>query len=38
MLLGRHTSPTRAAERAERMLRVQEALNGLDPLTAKCWR
>ena len=32
MLLGRHTSPTQAAQRAERMLRVQEALNGLDPL------
>ena len=30
MLLGRHTSPTQAAQRAERMLRVQEALNGLD--------
>jgi RNA polymerase sigma-70 factor, ECF subfamily len=32
MLLGRHTSPTQAALRAERMLRVQEALNSLDPL------
>jgi RNA polymerase sigma-70 factor (ECF subfamily) len=32
MLLGRHTSPTQAAERAERMLRVQEALNSLDPI------
>src|SRR4051812_28687374 len=32
MLLGRHTSPTQAARRAERMLRVQEALNGLDPI------
>jgi RNA polymerase sigma-70 factor (ECF subfamily) len=32
MLLGRHTSPTQAARRAERMLRVQEALNSLDPL------
>jgi RNA polymerase sigma-70 factor (ECF subfamily) len=30
MLLGRHTSPTQAAQRAERMLRVQEALNSLD--------
>lgn len=30
MLLGRHTSPTRAAERAERLLRVQEALRSLD--------
>jgi RNA polymerase sigma-70 factor (ECF subfamily) len=30
MLLGRHTSPTQAARRAERMLRVQEALNSLD--------
>jgi RNA polymerase sigma-70 factor, ECF subfamily len=32
MLLGRHTSPTQAAERAERLLRVQEALNSLDPM------
>ena len=32
MLLGRHTSPTQAALRAERMLRVQEALNRLDPI------
>ena len=32
MLLGRLTSPTQAAERAERMLRVQEALNSLDPI------
>jgi RNA polymerase sigma-70 factor (ECF subfamily) len=32
MLLGRQTSPTQAAIRAERMLRVQEALNSLDPL------
>jgi RNA polymerase sigma-70 factor (ECF subfamily) len=32
MLLGRHTSPTEAAQRAERMLRVQEALNTLDPI------
>ena len=32
MLLGRHTSPTQAAQRAERMLRVQEALNTLDPI------
>jgi RNA polymerase sigma-70 factor (ECF subfamily) len=31
-LLGRHTSPTQAAVRAERMLRIQEALNTLDPL------
>ncbi len=31
-LLGRHTSPTQAALRAERLLRLQEALNGLDPL------
>ena len=29
-LLGRHTSPTQAAVRAERVLRVQEALNSLD--------
>jgi RNA polymerase sigma-70 factor (ECF subfamily) len=32
MLLGRHNSPTQAAQRAERMLRVQEALNSLDPI------
>jgi RNA polymerase sigma-70 factor (ECF subfamily) len=31
-LLGRETSPTRAAARAERLLRVQEALNALDPV------
>src|SRR5215469_3663646 len=31
-LLGKHTSPTQAAVRAERMLRLQEALNTLDPL------
>jgi RNA polymerase sigma-70 factor (ECF subfamily) len=31
-LLGRHTSPTQAALRAERILRVQEALNALDPM------
>jgi RNA polymerase sigma-70 factor (ECF subfamily) len=32
MLLGQHTSPTQAALRAERMLRVQEAVNSLDPV------
>jgi RNA polymerase sigma-70 factor (ECF subfamily) len=32
MLLGRQTSPTQAAERAERMLQVQEAPNSLDPI------
>jgi RNA polymerase sigma-70 factor (ECF subfamily) len=32
MLLGRHTPPTQAAQRAERILRVQEALNSLDPI------
>src|SRR5262245_1702428 len=32
MLLGRHTSPTQAAQRAGRMIRVQEALNTLDPI------
>ena len=32
MLLGKHTSPTQAAVRAERMLRIQEALNTLDPI------
>src|SRR5919201_643798 len=31
-LLGQHTSPTQAATRAERMLRLQEALNTLDPM------
>jgi RNA polymerase sigma-70 factor, ECF subfamily len=31
-LLGRLTSPTQAAIRAERQLRLQEALNGMDPL------
>lgn len=30
MLLGRLTSPTQAAQRAEKLLRVQEALNGLE--------
>src|SRR5215468_3477097 len=30
-LLGKHTSPTQAAVRAERALRLQEALNSLDP-------
>jgi RNA polymerase sigma-70 factor (ECF subfamily) len=31
-LLGKYTSPTQAAVRAERILRVQEALNNLDPV------
>jgi RNA polymerase sigma-70 factor (ECF subfamily) len=31
-LLGRQTSPTQAAVRAERLLRLQEALNALDPI------
>lgn len=31
-LLGQHTSPTQAAVRAERMLRLQEALNTLEPM------
>jgi RNA polymerase sigma-70 factor (ECF subfamily) len=31
-LLGKHTSPTQAVVRAERMLRLQEALNSLDPI------
>src|SRR5262249_26899536 len=31
-LLGKHTSPTQAAVRAERMLRLQEALNTLDTM------
>jgi RNA polymerase sigma-70 factor (ECF subfamily) len=32
MLLGRLTSPSRAAMRAEMQRRLQEALNGMDPL------
>jgi RNA polymerase sigma-70 factor (ECF subfamily) len=32
MLVGRLTSPSNAAIRAERILRVQEAINSLDPL------
>lgn len=31
-LLGKHTSPTQAAIRAERLLRLQDALNSLDPI------
>jgi RNA polymerase sigma-70 factor, ECF subfamily len=31
-LLGRLTSPTQAAIRAEQQLRLQEALNGMDPI------
>ena len=31
-LLGQHTSPTEAAVRAERLLRIQEALNSLEPI------
>lgn len=31
-LLGRHTSPTEAAVRAEQMLQLQEAINALDPI------
>ncbi len=31
-LLGQHTSPTEAAVRAERAVRLQEALNSIDPL------
>jgi RNA polymerase sigma-70 factor (ECF subfamily) len=31
-LMGKHTSPTEAAARAERLLRLQQALNGMDPL------
>jgi RNA polymerase sigma-70 factor, ECF subfamily len=31
-LLGKHTSPAQAAVRAERILRLQEALNALDPM------
>lgn len=32
MLLGRNTSPTQAVVRAERLLRIQEGLNTLDPI------
>ena len=32
MLLGRLTTPTQAAQRAERLLRIQEALNSLEPI------
>ncbi|MBY0458673.1 MAG: sigma-70 family RNA polymerase sigma factor [Gemmataceae bacterium] len=32
LLLGRLTSPTQAAIRAERQVRLQEALNGMDPV------
>ncbi len=32
LLLGRLTSPTQAAIRAERQLKLQEALNGMDEL------
>jgi RNA polymerase sigma-70 factor (ECF subfamily) len=32
LLLGRLTSPTRAARRAEMQLRLQEALNAMDPI------
>jgi RNA polymerase sigma-70 factor (ECF subfamily) len=31
-LLGKHTSPTQAAVRAERLMRLQEAINALDPI------
>jgi RNA polymerase sigma-70 factor (ECF subfamily) len=31
-LMGKHTSPTQAAVRAERMMRLQEALNALDSI------
>jgi RNA polymerase sigma-70 factor, ECF subfamily len=31
-LMGQHTSPTQAAVRAERMLRLQDAVNRLEPL------
>jgi RNA polymerase sigma-70 factor (ECF subfamily) len=32
MLLGRLTSPTLAARRAEMQLKLQEVVNGMDPL------
>jgi RNA polymerase sigma-70 factor (ECF subfamily) len=31
-LLGRHTSPSQAAVRAELQIRIQEALNGMEPI------
>jgi RNA polymerase sigma-70 factor (ECF subfamily) len=31
-LLGKHTSPTQAAVRAERLIRLEEAINALDPI------
>lgn len=31
-LLGHHTSPSQAAVRAELQIRIQEALNGMDPI------
>jgi RNA polymerase sigma-70 factor (ECF subfamily) len=31
-LLGKHTSPTQAAVRAERLMRLQEAINSLEPI------
>ena len=31
-LLGKHTSPTQAVLRAERLIRLQEAINALDPI------
>jgi RNA polymerase sigma-70 factor (ECF subfamily) len=31
-LLGKHTSPTQAAVRAERLMRLQDALNTMDPV------
>lgn len=31
-LLGKHTSPTQAAIRAERLIRLQDAINALDPI------
>jgi RNA polymerase sigma-70 factor (ECF subfamily) len=30
--LGKHTSPTQAALRAERVLHMQEAINALEPM------
>ena len=32
MLLGHVTSPTQAAQRAERLIRVQKVLKNLDPM------
>jgi RNA polymerase sigma-70 factor, ECF subfamily len=37
LLMGRLTTASRAAIRAETQRRVQEALNGMDPIDRECW-